>query len=335
MRAARLAVALLIAAILATPRIAAADDFYAGKTIRLYIGFGPGGGYDLYSRLLARHLKRFIPGAPTVLPENMPGVGGLQVANFMASGAAPKDGLSLAMISEGGAIEQVLGNPAVKFDAAKFRWIGMMTPSTTLFFTWHTSPTKTYQDLRQRSTPFGSTGAGNTDLLPKAMNRFGGAQFKLIAGYQGSNDVLLAVERGEVEGGYGLWTDLRERKADWLRNKLINPIVLSAPHRYPQLPQVPIMSEVGQSAEDRQILALFNDGQLGRSVFTSPDVPAERVEVLRQAFWSTIHDPEFRADAAGTHMDIDPMSGGDMQALVERVIATPKDLVRKAAAARQ
>ena len=326
--------ALAAAAALAAPCAAHADDFYAGKTVRLYIGFGPGGGYDVYGRLLARHLKRFIPGNPTVIPENMPGVGGLLVANFMAS-AAPKDGLSLAMISEGGAVEQMLGNPAVKFDVAKFRWLGLMTPSTTLFFTWHTSPTKTFEDLRRRSTPFGSTGAGNTDMLPKVMNKLGGAQFKVIAGYKGSNDVLLAVERGEVEGGYGLWTDLRERKAGWLRDHLINPIVLSAPKRYAELPGVPTMSEVGLTGEDKQVLALFNDGQLGRSIFTTPDVPAERVALLRQAFWATLHDAEFLQEAAKAHMDIEALSGADMQALVERVIATPKELARKAAEARK
>ena len=313
---------------------AMADDFYAGKTVRLYIGFGPGGGYDVYGRLLARHLKRFIPGNPTVVPENMPGVGGLLVANYMAS-AAPKDGLSLAMISEGGAIEQALESPAVKFDAAKFRWLGMMTPSTTLFFTWHTSPTKTFDDLRKRETPFGSTGAGNTDMLPKVMTKLGGAQFKVIAGYKGSNDVLLAVERGEVEGGYGLWTDLRERKADWLRDHLINPIVFSAPRRYPEFPNVPIMSEVGLTPEDNQVLALFNDGQLGRSIFTTADVPPERLATLREAFWATLHDPEFLQEAGKAHMEIDPMTGTDMQALVQRVIATPKALARKAVEARK
>jgi tripartite-type tricarboxylate transporter receptor subunit TctC len=211
----------------------------------------------------------------------------------------------------------------------------MMTPSTTLFFTWHTSQTKTFADLRRRETTFGSTGAGNTDMLPKVMNRLGGAKFRLVAGYKGSNEVLLAVERGEVEGGYGLWTDLRVRKANWLRDHLITPIVFSAPRRYPELPDVPIMSEVGLTPEDNQVLALFNDGQLGRSIFTTPDVPEARVAQLRQAFWATLHDPEFLRDAAKTHTDIEPMTGADMQALVERVIGTPKALAAKAVEARK
>jgi tripartite-type tricarboxylate transporter receptor subunit TctC len=199
---ARLTATALIAVVLSLPLSAAAqaDDFFAGKTIRLYIGFGPGGGYDVYGRSLARHLGRFIPGKPTVIPENMPGAGGLRVANNMANVVA-KDGLSIAVFSEGGAIEQLLGNQAVRFDAAKFLWIGRMVSSTTLYFTWHTSPTKTFEDLRKRKTTFGATGAGNTDFLPRAMNRLAGAQFEIISGYKGANDILLAVERGQ-DGAY-------------------------------------------------------------------------------------------------------------------------------------
>jgi tripartite-type tricarboxylate transporter receptor subunit TctC len=252
----------------------------------------------------------------------------------MAS-AAPKDGLSLAMVSEGGAIEQLLENPAVRFDLVKFHWIGMMIPSSTVFFTWHTSPTKTFEDLRQRETTLGSSGAGNTDFLPKVMNKLAGARFKVIAGYRGTNDVQLAVERGEVEGAVALWTDLKERKADWVRNRLINPLVFVSSRRYPEFPDVPTISEVGSTPENRKILGLLNDAQLGRSIFTTPDVPAERVELLRKAFMATLRDPEFLADAARTRTEIDPMSGADMQALIERVMATPKELTRKVAEARK
>jgi tripartite-type tricarboxylate transporter receptor subunit TctC len=204
-----------------------------------------------------------------------------------------------------------------------------------VFFTWHTSPTKTFDDLRQRETTFGSTGAGNTDFLPKAMNKFAGAKFKMIAGYQGTNEVQLAVERGEVEGGVSLWTDLKERKPDWIRNRLINPIIIAVNKRYPELARVPFMSEVGVTAEDRQVLGMLSDGQLGRSIFTTPDVPADRVELLRRAFMATLRDPEFLQEAARTRTEIDPLSGAEMQALIERVIATPKALARKAAEARK
>jgi tripartite-type tricarboxylate transporter receptor subunit TctC len=324
--------ATLVAAILSFPasRAAKADDFYAGKTIKLYIGFGPGGGYDLYGRVLARHLRRFIPGSPTIVPENMPGVGGLRVANYMAN-AAPRDGLSLAMFSEGGAIEQLLGNKAVLFDAAKFLWIGRMTSSTTLYFTWHTSPTKTFEDLRRRKTTFGATGAGNTDFLPRAMNKLAGAQFEIIAGYKGANDILLAVERGEVEAGSGHYTTFRNTRGDWLRDGKMVPIVLVSPKRYPDLPNIPVISELGLTPENNRVLALFSEGQLGRSFFTTPDVPKERVDILRKGFMAAMRDPEFLKEAAQQRLVIEVMSGEELQQTVERVLATPQDLVRKAA----
>jgi tripartite-type tricarboxylate transporter receptor subunit TctC len=332
----RIVPAALFAAILTSlaPGATRADAFYAGKTIKLYIGFGPGGGYDLYARVLARHLKRFIPGEPNIVPENMPGVGGLRAANFMAN-AAPKDGLSLAVFSEGGAIEQLFGNKAVRFDAAKFPWIGRMTSSTTLYFTWHTSPTKTFEDLRKRKTTFGSTGAGNTDFLPKAMNKLAGAQFNIIAGYKGANDILLAVERGEVEAGSGHFNTLLHTRRDWLRDGKMIPIVLVSPKRHPALPNLPVMSEHGSTPENNKVLALFSEGQLGRSFHTTPDAPPGSVAILRKAFMATMQDPEFLKEAAQQRLVIEVMSGEETQQTVERVLATPKDLVRKAAEVRK
>jgi tripartite-type tricarboxylate transporter receptor subunit TctC len=332
----RIAVSILMAATLSAPvsGAAKADDFYAGKTIKLYIGFGPGGGYDVYGRLLARHLRRFIPGTPNVVPENMPGVGGLRVVNYMANAVA-KDGLSIAMFSEGGAIEQLMGNKAVQFDAAKFLWIGRMTSSTTLYFTWHTSPTKTFEDLRRRKTTFGSTGAGNTDFLPRAMNKLAGAQFEVISGYKGANDIMLAVERGEVEAGSGHYTTFRNTRREWLREGKMVPIVLVSPKRFPEIPDVPIISELGLTSENNKILSLFSEGQLGRSFFTAPDVPGQRAEILRKAFMAVMQDPEFLKEAAQQRVVIEVMSGEELQQVVGRVLATPKDLVRKAAEVRK
>jgi tripartite-type tricarboxylate transporter receptor subunit TctC len=334
MNVTRIAVTALMVAILSLPVSGVrADDFYAGKTIKLYIGFGPGGGYDVYGRLLARHLRRFIPGTPNVVPENMPGVGGLRVANYMANAVA-KDGLSIAMFSEGGAIEQLMGNKAVQFDAAKFLWIGRMTSSTTLYFTWHTSETKTFEDLRRRKTTFGATGAGNTDFLPKAMNKLAGAQFEVIAGYKGANDIMLAVERGEVEAGSGHYTTFRNTRREWLRDGKMVPIVLVSPKRFPEIPDVPIISELGLTPENNRVLSLFSEGQLGRSFHTAPDVPSERVEILRKAFMAAMEDPEFLKEAAQQRVVIEVTSGEELQQVVGRVLATPKDLVRKAAEVR-
>jgi tripartite-type tricarboxylate transporter receptor subunit TctC len=249
--------------------------------------------------------------------------------------AAPKDGLSLAVFTEGGATEQLFGNKAVRFDAANFAWIGRMTSSTTLYFTWHTSPTKSFEDLRRRKTTFGSTGAGNTDFLPKAMNLLAGAQFSIIAGYKGANDILLAVERGEVESGSGHYNTLRHTRRDWLRDGKMIPIVLVSPKRHPGLPEIPVMSELGTTPENKNVLALFSEAQLGRSFHTTPGVPADRVATLRRAFLATMQDSEFLKDAAQQRLVIEAMSGEETQATVERVLATPKDLVRRAAEVRK
>jgi tripartite-type tricarboxylate transporter receptor subunit TctC len=308
---------------------ASAQDFYAGKTMKIYVGFAPGGGYDIYARALARYMGNSIPGKPTIVTENMPGAGGLRLANFMAQ-AAPKDGLDLAVISEGGVLEQVYGNPAVQFDAAKFGWIGRMVSSTSLYFTWHTSPTKSFEDLRQRKTTFGSTGAGNTDMFPKAMNKLAGAQFNIIAGYQGSNEIYLAVERGEVEAAVGHYVTLRNTKQDWLRDGKINPIVVVSPKRVADLPNVPTMAEMGKTAEDRSVLALLSEAQLGRSYHTTPNVPAERIAILRKAFMDTMQDPEFLKYAEQQKLVLEIMNGEETQQTVEHLLSTPKAIAQKA-----
>ena len=331
MRIAPIGLAAVIAAMLCSTVLTAAraQEFYAAKTIRMYVGFAPGGGYDIYARALARYMGGFIPGRPTIVTENMPGAGGLRLANFMAQ-VAPQDGLALAVISEGGLLEQLYGNPAVQFDAAKFGWFGRMVSSTSLYFTWHASPTKSFADLRQRKTPFGSTGAGNTDMFPKAMNKLAGAQFGIIAGYQGSNEIYLAVERGEVEAAVGHYVTLRNTKQDWLRDGKITPIVVVSPTRLVDLPNVPTMAEMGLTAEDRSVLALLSEAQLGRSYHTPPNVPAERVALLRKAFMATMQDDAFLKDAKQQKLVLEIMSGEETQQTVERLLSTPKAIVQKA-----
>lgn len=313
---------------------AAQQNFYAGKQLNYYIGYGAGGGFDLYSRVLARHLGNHIPGKPVIVPQNMPGAGGLKAVNYMYT-VAPKDGTALCTSIESAAVEQALHGPGVEYDASKFSWIGMMTPHVTIFFTWHTSPTKSFADIQKRETLFGSLGAGSSDYFPRALNKLAGTKFKLITGYRGSADVLLAVERGEVEGGFGLWSDIRDRKAEWVEQKQITPIIFVSPKRIPEYPDVPLMSEVGTTKENQAMLDLMANGEVGKSVFTTPDVPGDRVAMLRKAFSDTMNDPAFRADAEKSKVFIDPMSGEDVQGMVEKTINAPKDLAMKAAEARK
>jgi tripartite-type tricarboxylate transporter receptor subunit TctC len=328
-----LLVALLVVASAIGP--AAADDFYRGRTIDLYIGFGVGGSYDLYARAIARHLGRFIPGEPTIVPHSMPGAGGLVVANFMA-GVAPHDGTALAITSQTVALDQLFGVPGVAYDALKFSWIGRVGSSPTIYFTWHTSPTKNFADAQARETTLGSSGSGDTTDAPRALDALAGAKFKLVMGYRGSNDVALAVERGEIEGGYALWSDFKIRKADWLRDKQVNPLFFVADRRQPDYPDVPIVSDLPATAEGRKILSLFGEPvAVGRAFFTAPGVPDDRVGLLRQAFAATLKDPDFVADMQRSGLEIDPMSGADLEAQVRALLQTPADLVAKAEEARK
>jgi tripartite-type tricarboxylate transporter receptor subunit TctC len=330
-----LAVALAAASAMAWAGEARAQaNFYAGKQINYYIGYGAGGGFDLYARLLAKHIGTHIPGKPTVVPQNMPGAGGLKSAGFMYS-VAPKDGLSLCTTGEGTVIDQVLNTPGADYKPAEFNWIGMMTPHYTIFFTWHTSPSKTFADVQKRETVFGSLGSGSTDYLPRVLNKLAGAKFKLITGYRGSADVLLAVEREEVEAGFGLWQDIRERKADWIAEKKINPIIFLAPQRIPEYPDVPLVNEVAITPEGKQILDLFAHSEVGKSVFTTPGVAADRVALLRKAFDETLADPAFRADAQKSNVYLEPMGGQELQKYVERIVSVPKDVAAKAEEARK
>jgi tripartite-type tricarboxylate transporter receptor subunit TctC len=327
-------VALLILLIAAAPG-ALAQDFYKGRTINLYIGFGVGGSYDLYGRLVAQHLGRHIPGMPTIVPLQMPGAGGLAAANYMAKVAA-KDGSAIAITSQTVVLDQLTGETGVAYDARDFSWLGRVTTSATLFFTWHSSPTKTFADAQARETTMGSSGSGDTTDPPRALNALGGAKFKLVLGYRGSNEVQLAVERGEIEGGYALWSDFKFRKADWLRDRQVNLLFFVADKRQPDYPDVPLSSELVPTAEDKRIMALFAaPSVVGRSFFAAPGIPAARLALLRHAFAEMLVDQGFLADAARVGLALDPMSGDDLQENIRVLLATPADLVAKAKKVRE
>lgn len=337
MRARQLIPALLAAMVsLAGMSMSRAQDYYAGKTIHFFIGYTPGGGYDLYSRVLARHIGRHLPGNPSVVPQNMPGGGGLTVAAFMNSVAA-KDGTSLAMAGSSVALVQALDMAPGGYDAGKFGWIGMITRTgaVPILYTWHTSGSKTFEDTRRRETIVGATAAGNTEYMPRVLNRMAGARFRIVSGYPGTTEIQLAVERGEVEGGSTILSELKERKPEWLRDRVVNPLVVIAPERLADLPDVPTVVEVGTTPENREVLRLYTAGELSRSVFTAPGTPPERVAQLRRAFDATIADPEFRADARRSSLYFDSMPGEELQRLVESIVSTPKDAARRAAEARR
>jgi tripartite-type tricarboxylate transporter receptor subunit TctC len=326
--------ALFVALAAAIPG-ARADDFYRGKTIDLYIGLAVGGSYDLYGRLVAQHLGHHIPGEPTIVPVQMPGAGGLTTANYMAA-VARKDGTALAITSQTVALDQLFKVPGVAFDARQFNWIGRVTAPSTLFFTWHTSPTKTFADAQKRETTLGSTGSGDTTDPPRALDALAGAKFRLVLGYRGSNEVMLAIERGEIEGGFAQWNDFKFRKADWLRDKMVNLLFFVADKHDPAYPDVPLATELMPTEEGKRIIALFAaPSAIGRSFFTTPGVPADRVAILRQAFAAMVADPAFAADAEHVGLDLIPMDGAELQEKVRALLATPPNLVARANKVRQ
>jgi tripartite-type tricarboxylate transporter receptor subunit TctC len=325
------ALALLL---LGTPaRSETADEFFRNKQISLIIGYNPGGTYDLYSRLAATLLPRYIPGNPTIVPKNMPGVGSVKAANYLF-GQAPKDGLTIGMIGQQLALTQALRDSTVEYDMRQFNWLGRFTPVVEVTVVWHTSSVKTIEDATKRETTLGATSAGSTsDSMPGLMNRLAGTKFKIIKGYPGTTGSILAMERGETEGAHATIENLLFGKADWLREKTISVLVQYAQERHPAFPNVPAMVEFGKTTEDKQVLALFGStAEIGRSLMTPPGIPAERLAILRNAFAAMVADPAFKAEIEKRNMEFGPMSGEELQKRIADTLNVPPAVVTRAIA---
>jgi tripartite-type tricarboxylate transporter receptor subunit TctC len=329
----RIAASLALALILSVSANAeTAEDFYRGKTVNLLIGFSAGGGYDLYARLLSRHLGRHMPGNPTVVAQNMPGAGSLKAALNVYS-VAPKDGLTLATVSRSVVTDPLLIGSNI--DPLKLTWLGTITSETSVCATWNTSPVKTWDDMFKREFTLGSSAVGDdTAGFALIMRNVFGAKVKLVTGYPGGNDVNLAMQRQEVDGRCGWsWTSLKSQK-QWLPN--INLLVQFNLERNPDLSNVPMALERAKDDQQRQVLRLLIAPQyVGRPFFSSPDIPPERKAALRAAFDETMKDPEFLAEAAKADMEISPVSGAKIDAFIAALYKTPQDVVKKAIAAIQ
>ena len=319
---------------LLAPGVARADsvrDFYAGpgKVIRFVIRTPPGGGYDLLSRLLARHLGRYIPGNPTLTPVNMPGGGGIVAANHLAH-VAPKDGTVLSIISQGLATDQALGlSPQLTADLRTFNWIANVEFSNQLLVVWNTSPTQTLEDAKRRVTRIGSTGAGSASVqLPAFYNNVLGTKFQIVFGYPGGVDVDFAMERGEVEGrGTNPYSDYMAAKPDWIPKKRITPIIQVGMEKEPALPDVPLLRDQPVREEDKPLIEFMSRAvTVGRPLATTPGVPAERVAALRKAFHDLLGDADFIADAKRQNAEVRPMSGEKLAELYRDLIGAPQDV---------
>jgi tripartite-type tricarboxylate transporter receptor subunit TctC len=303
-------------------------EFYKGKTVNLLIGVSPGGEYDLQARLVARHIGKHIPGRPNVVPQNMTGAGGLNMANYLASIAA-RDGTYIGMMSNTLPSLQAVGGRGVKFDVTKYLWLGTIAPVVETMAVWHTAEVKTVADARDREIIAGSTGRGSTThVYPSMMNEFLGTKFKIVLGYQGGNLVNLAMERGEVQARNNTWSSWKATRPAWLKEKKIVVIAQAGP-RASDL-DAPSVEELARTSDDRKAIELVMSGtRLGRPLAMAPDTPADRVAALRAAFRATMADPDFRAEAANANFEVNPVFGEDMQRTVEQIMATPKPIAER------
>jgi tripartite-type tricarboxylate transporter receptor subunit TctC len=316
----------------------AVSDFYQGKQIRFIVRTPPGGDYDEYTRLLARFMGKHIPGNPALIPVNMPGGGGITAANYMAQ-IAPRDGTVMGIVSQGLAADQALGiSQGLKADLRELNWIANVVYSNQLLVVWHTSPTKTLEDAKKRETLIGTTGAGSASVqYPAFYNNVLGTRFKIVFGYPGGQDIDLAMQRGEVEGrGTNPYAGWMASEPTWLPQKLIIPLVQAGMEKEPQLPDVPLILDLPVKPADKPLLEFMARGAtVGRPLATTPGVPPERVAALRAAFAATLEDPDFVAAAAKEHMEIRPMTGDKLAAIITGLISTPPDIRERVKAALQ
>ena len=308
------------------------SDFYKGKSIEMHIAYTTGGGYDIYARILSRHMGNHIPGKPSIIPKNSPGAGGMRLANWVYS-AAPKDGTIIGAIGRTTPFEPLIGNSsAVQFDAVKFNYIGSANNELSVCAVWHTTGITRFEDALKKVVKVGGSGpGGDTDVFPPVLNAIFSTKFKLITGYPGGNDIDLAVERGEVDGRCGWsWSSIVSGHSDWLKEKKLNVLMQLALTKRPDLPNTPLVMDLAKSDEQRQILRLvFASQTLGRPYLTAPSVPKDRVAALRKAFDDTMKDPLFQQEAATAKLELNPVSGDEVQQLVEDVFTTPKPITEK------
>jgi tripartite-type tricarboxylate transporter receptor subunit TctC len=321
-------IALLFAAL--PVRAEGVADFYRGKTINVLIGVNVGGGYDFEARLLARFMRGHIPGNPVLVPQNMVGAGGIKMANYLYS-IAPQDGTALGMFPDTLVAAQAVGTEGVQYDANRFSWIGSMSTSPVTLAVWHTAGVQSIDDARKQEIVVAASNKGAiTYTFPHMLNELAGTRFKIVSGYQGNSTMTIAMERGEVQGVTNSWDSWKSFNPEWVRDKKIKVLVQSEP-KSKELADVPSVLELARNENDRGVMALIISGDaLGKPMATAPNVPGERVQALRDAFEATIKDPAFIEAAAAARIEINPIHGVTLQATVEKVLATPKNLVERA-----
>jgi tripartite-type tricarboxylate transporter receptor subunit TctC len=311
---------------------AAADeiaDFYRGKTIVLTVGTTPGGGYDGDARVIARNIGRHIPGEPNVIVQNMPGARGLTAANHLYN-LAPKDGTAMGILQRGHLTAAYLYPDGVRYDERKFNWIGSTGAETSVAIAWHTAPQKTVQDVRKKELVVG--GAGDSLTFPKVFNYTMGTKFKIVTGYRGTPSVLLAMEKGEVDGiAYYSWSNIPSKNPDWLSEHKIHVLFQTGDEPNEALPDVPLAKDFALDEQKRKVLDLWlAPNTAARPYAMPPGVPKDRVTAVRKAFMDQFKDPLFLADAKKVGMEIGPKDGQYVQDLVNRLHRSPQNVIEQA-----
>jgi tripartite-type tricarboxylate transporter receptor subunit TctC len=299
--------------------------FYQNRTITLGIGYAAGGGYDLYGRLIAKHLPRFIPGSPNIVPQNVPAAGSLLLANQLYN-SVPKDGTYLGIISNSLPLEQLLGLPQAKFDSRNFNWIGRLDDLTLILMVWHSSNVATLDDVLNKQFSIGVPGKGSTaDSALSLIKLILNARYQLVTGYRSGLETKLAMERGEVDGTASVqWSTLREVNKEWIDKKQVRILVQLGLDKQPGLEDVPLAGALASDDRGRELIdLLMAPASIGRAVVAPPDVPAERVALLREAFQRMVDDLAFLNDAATQHLSLSPRSGSDLQTIVSRLSSLP------------
>ena len=330
---ARLAALAFGVALLAAPASAASvEDFYKGNKVTMYIGSEVGAGYDLYARTVARHIGKHIPGNPSVVPVNMPGAGSIILANFMYA-KAPKDGTAIAGIQNGDVMEPIIGNQNARYKPEEFDWLGSVNQQTNVCISWATTGVKSAADVQSKEFLLGVVSSTSTETVANLLNELAGTKFKLIKGYSSTGAVLKAMEQGEVGGLCGIGLDsVQSSMTDALRNHRINVFIQVGSERHPDIPEASFVYDILQNPADKPLL----DFLVGRMLFGRPflapaGVPDDRAKALRDAFWETMKDPEFLAEAKKINMPVAPIEAAQTKAAVARLVAAPPALIARAA----
>jgi tripartite-type tricarboxylate transporter receptor subunit TctC len=309
-------------------------DFYRGKSISMLIGYSAGGGYDLYARMVSRYMGKHVPGAPQIVPQNMPGAGSLKVVNYLYQ-VAPRDGTAIGTFGRSLPLYPLLIAPA-DFDGTKLGYLGSVATDVSLCISWHQSPIQSWKDVVSKEYRAGGEGRGSEpDVFATVLQKVFDTRTRLITGYPGTAEMTLAMQRGELDGLCGIsYSTLQGIHNDWLQSGQVKIIVQSAEKKHRALPDVPLITELTNDPKKRAILDLIVAPQeMARPFAAPPGLPPERLQALRDAFDATMKDPEFLADMKKSKLDVDPVDGKTIQALVTKLWASPKDVIEAAAAA--